>query len=68
MSSTNWEYWVDNEKMEVWLHIPSGFPTVLGASQWSKKRFPRHQLSLCSKKTIDALKNADKKTYKKWLP
>ncbi len=62
MSSTNWEYWVDNEKMEVWLHIPSGFPTVLGASQWSKKRFPRHQLSLCSKKTIDALKNADKKS------
>lgn len=56
-----WDYWVDEELKEVWVHIPGGYPAVLGLPFAVKKFFPGYKGNLCSDTFLQSLKNNEQK-------
>ena len=52
-----WDHWVDEENKEVWVHIPSGYPTVLGIPRAINRMFPGYKGSLCTANFLQSLKD-----------
>ena len=43
---------VNEEKMEVWIYIASGFPTILAVPHLMKIHYPGYKSCLCNRETF----------------
>ena len=51
-----WDYHVNEETQEVWVHIPGGYPTTLGLPMAITKFFPGYKGYLCTETVLNSLK------------
>ncbi len=56
-----WNYHLDEENKEIWVHIPGGYPTTLGLPMAIKKFFPGYKGNLCTENFLKSLKNNEQK-------
>ena len=56
-----YDYHVDEEHKEVWVHVPSGYPAVMGVPYIIEKHFPGYKGSLCSANFLTSLKKNEQK-------
>jgi len=56
-----WDYFVDEEHQEVWVHIPGGYPTTLALPIAIQKYFPGYKGNLCTKNFLTSLRNNEQK-------
>lgn len=50
-----WAFWVDEDAKLVYVHIPGGYPTTLGAPRAVSKYFPGYAPCLCTKEMLQSL-------------
>ena len=56
-----WEHHVNEETKEVWVHIPGGYPTVLGMPYAITKAYPGYKGHLCTYEYLLTLQNNEQK-------
>ena len=56
-----YDYFVDEENKEVWVHVPGGYPAVMGIPFIVSKHFPGYKGSLCTANFLQALKENEQK-------
>jgi len=57
-----WNYHLDEENKEIWVHIPGGYPTTLGLPLMIQKCFPGYKGHICSENFLNSLKKNEQKT------
>lgn len=58
-----WDYYLDKDKKEIWVHIPGGYPSTLTSQPLAIERcFPGYKGKLCSQSTLKTLKDNEQKT------
>lgn len=56
-----WNYHLDEENKEIWVHIPGGYPTNLGLPYAIEKFFPGYKGNLCTENFLNSLKENEQK-------
>lgn len=56
-----WPYYANDETKEVWVHVPGGYPTVLGLPYVVTKHFPGYTGRLCTENFLQSLKENEQK-------
>ena len=56
-----YDHYVDEKHKEVWVHIPSGYPAVLGVLYIVEKHFPGYKGSLCTANFLESLRKNEQK-------
>lgn len=57
-----WDYFLDEENKEVWVHIPGGYPTTLALPRFIQRDFPGYKGNLCTLNFLTSLRNNEQKT------
>ena len=52
-----WNYHLDEEHKEIWVHIPGGYPTTLALPIAIQRCFPGYKGNLCSENFLKSLQN-----------
>ena len=52
-----WNYHLDEENKEIWVHIPGGYPTTLGLPMAINKFFPDYKGNLCTENFLKQLQS-----------
>lgn len=56
-----YDYHVIEEHKEVYVHVPSGYPAVMGVPYIVEKHFPGYKGSLCTANFLASLKKNEQK-------
>ena len=56
-----WDYYINEEHNEIWVHIPGGYPSTLALPLAIERFFPGYRGNLCSESFLKSLKNNEQK-------
>ena len=51
-----WDYIANDDTKEVWVHIPGGYPSVLGLPSAITRFFPGYTATICTYSHLQSLK------------
>ena len=57
-----WDYFLDEENKEIWVHIPGGYPTTLALPSLIQRHFPGYKGNLCTANFLSSLRKNEQKT------
>jgi len=56
-----WDYHIDEENKEIWVHIPGGYPSTIGLPFAIERALPGYKGHLCTENFLKSLKKNEQK-------